>query len=103
MQTVKLATDIADSIMYGGSSMGWSHVAEEEGDAHRWEREMTTVIRNPEGVHYAFDWRQGLTENQENQYPWQKHAYNVPDLTEIDVYEVYPGSKVVTVWLPVQR
>lgn len=42
-------------------------VDEIEGDDHRWQKEMQTVI-DVDGQLYAIDWMRGLTECQENEY-----------------------------------
>ena len=47
----------------------WSgdYVDEIEGDDHRWQKEMQTII-DVDGQLYAVDWMRGLTERQENEY-----------------------------------
>ena len=40
-------------------------VDEIEGNDHRWDREVTTIIE-VDGRYFAIDWRRGLTECQEN-------------------------------------
>lgn len=40
-------------------------VDEIEGDDHRWDREITTIIE-VDGRYFAIDWRRGLTEYQGN-------------------------------------
>lgn len=42
-------------------------VEEIEGDDHRWQKEMQTII-DVDGQLYAIDWMRGLTECQENEY-----------------------------------
>lgn len=55
-----------------GEAVGnWRRVAVVEGDDHRWERDMTLVISSmPSRQLYGIDFRVGLTEDQENTYPW---------------------------------
>ena len=42
-------------------------IEEIEGDDHRWQKEMQTII-DVDGQLYAIDWMRGLTECQENEY-----------------------------------
>lgn len=49
-------------------------IEEQEGNNHRWQREMTTIFKF-EDKFYALDWMQGLTECQENDY--YKQPYEV--------------------------
>lgn len=42
-------------------------IEEIEGDDHRWQKEMQTII-DIDGQLYAIDWMRGLTECQENEY-----------------------------------
>lgn len=58
-------------------------VAELEGNDHRWNREITTVIKIDDKL-YAIDWRRGLTEMQDDSY------YATP-------YQVKEKTKVVEV------
>lgn len=68
-------------------------VDEVEGDDHRWDREMKTILEL-NGKFFAVDWRKGLTENQENSF------YNQP-------YEVTKNEyqKTITIceWMPVKE
>lgn len=36
------------------------------GDAHRWQREVTSIIKLEDGRYFAVEWMEGLTEMQEN-------------------------------------
>lgn len=58
-------------------------VEEIEGDDHRWDREIKTII-SVRGILYALDWRRALTEMQENGF------YNQP-------YQVEKRTKIVEI------
>lgn len=45
------------------------------GDFHRWDREVTSICQIYD-TYYAIDWRQGLTEMQEDNY-WDSQPYEV--------------------------
>ena len=45
------------------------------GEFHRWDREATTICQIKD-KYYAIDWRQGLTEMQEDSY-WDSQPYEV--------------------------
>lgn len=99
-KAMKLKMTIARDIVnkYEEPIDGWSFVAEQEGDEGRWERHMLTVLRGPDGNTYGFNWSSGLTENQDDYYPWG-YSYEIPEGgAEIDVFPVQ--SKIVTtvVW-----
>lgn len=41
-----------------------------EGDDHRWQREMTTIIKVGDR-YFSIDWMAALTEFQKSDFPWQ--------------------------------
>ena len=45
-------------------------ICEEEGYEHRWWREIYTVFEAC-GRYFSITWNRGLTENQENEWPYQ--------------------------------
>lgn len=92
-----MPSETADSLCWmddGQSKEGWTKVATQEGDDHRWWREMTEIVKDPDHALWAFDWKSGLTESQENEFPWEN--YNAPDDEETEVYSVRPVVKTVT-------
>lgn len=48
----------------------FEQVWEEEGDDHRWTRDMSTVVKVADNF-IRIDWSRGLTECQENEY-WEQ-------------------------------
>lgn len=46
------------------------YIDEQEGEDHRWTREMSTIFELNEQL-YCIDWMRGLTECQENEY-WEQ-------------------------------
>lgn len=62
-------------------------IAEIEGDEHRWDREITTIIKIDDKL-YAITWRRGLNEMQEDSYyatPYQVKAKT--KIVEVTYYE----------------
>ena len=47
---------------------GYEYVDQIDGSAGRWMRKMQTIFKY-NGEYWAIDWRSGLTECQENDYP----------------------------------
>lgn len=94
---MKLASDIAEllSDAYVEAEDGWSWVATEAGDSGRWRRQVTTIVRGPDGNTYGYDWDEALTEMQDGEYPWE-------DGDEIDVYAVRPVIVSTTTWVAVK-
>ena len=66
----------------------FEYVDEIEGDDHRWNREMQTIIKIDDRL-FAIDWRKGLTEMQENEYWDQPYEVKVVEKT-IVVKEYVP-------------
>lgn len=58
-------------------------VDEIEGDEHRWQREISTIIEIGNRF-FRIDWMRGLTEYQENEY-WEQP------------YEVEPKEKTIVI------
>ena len=77
-------------------SLVWDsfQVYEKEGENHRWQREMFTVVKVDEKF-YGIRWMQGLTENQENSYEEQPFEVACENKTEIVKKEIWkPVSEV---------
>lgn len=55
-------------------------VDEVEGDDHRWQKEIQTIV-DIDGQLYAIDWMRGLTECQENEFLEQ--PYKVERVEEV--------------------
>lgn len=67
------------------------YVDEIEGDDHRWQKEMQTII-DVDGQLYAIDWMRGLTECQENEYLYQ--PYKVKKVEKVITKTVVNYKKV---------
>ena len=48
------------------------HIDEEEGDSWRWTQSVSTIFEI-DGQLYCIDWERGLTECQDNEYPYQPY------------------------------
>lgn len=57
-------TDLLDRDEY----LGFTRIGQFEFDSGRWESFMTAVVRGDSGQHYAWDYREGLTEMQDTDY-----------------------------------
>lgn len=77
-----------EELEYIALESDFEYVDEIEGDDHRWNREMQTIIRI-DGRLFAIDWRKGLTEMQENEYWDQPYEVKVVEKT-IVVKEYVP-------------
>jgi arylamine N-acetyltransferase len=95
-----MPSEVAESMFWasvGETADGWTKVGEQEGDDGRWTRTISVVVLDPEHNLWAFDYQQGLTENQDNDYPWMRWYSEDPD--EIEVYAVRPHVITVTEWV----
>lgn len=93
-EPVKLPADLARDLACCGPDDdpidGWTVVANEYLESHRWESLHELVIRNGDGQHFMDTYRQGLTERQDTgPYEYEKTATFTP---------VVPKFKVVTEW-----
>lgn len=66
-------------------------IEEIEGDDHRWQKEMKTII-DVDGQLYAIDWMRGLTECQENEYFYQ--PYKVKKVEKVITKTVVSYEKI---------
>ena len=65
-------------------------VEEKEGDDHRWQREIRTILKAGDR-NFAINWMRALTEFQENEYPWQPVEVQYRQWEEVVVkHEWYP-------------
>lgn len=64
----------------------WRQVAEFEGDDHRWQREVSTVIE-ARGRYWRIDWMRALTETSENDF-WDQPVEVRPVTRVIPAHEV---------------
>ena len=67
------------------------YVDEIEGDDHRWQKEMQTII-DIDGQLYAIDWMRGLTECQEDEYLYQ--PYKVKKVEKVITKTVVSYEKI---------
>jgi hypothetical protein len=77
----------------------WVRVDEVEGASRRWEQHMQTIVKSPQGFFYCIGWDHGLTENQENSYPWR--TWNNPEYQDVRIIKVEPYDVITTKWAAV--
>lgn len=64
-------------------------------DSGRWMEYMTCYFKAPDdGKFYSFDWSKGLTENQEDEYPW---GYYGSGDEPVECVEVEPYEETVVI------
>ena len=65
----KLTEEDRYNLVWGSlDDEGYEYVDQIDGSAGRWMRKMQTIFKY-NGEYWAIDWRSGLTECQENEYP----------------------------------
>lgn len=79
----KLSEEEIESLVWDGN-----RVYEEEGDDHRWQKEMFTVVK-VENKFYGICWMKGLTECQENEYYEQPFEVACENKTEVVKKEIW--------------
>jgi hypothetical protein len=90
-----IAEDLFDSDD-GDVVDGWTRVTDQEGDDGRWYRYHTLVVQDPTGRYWGIDYSMGLTENQDNDFPWKPDYQPPPEF--IDIVEMYGLEITTTVW-----
>lgn len=67
-----------------GDCEGFEFVTEIAGRPRRWTTTITAVLKHVEtGKHYGYDWEQGNTESQENEFP--DGSVELPEMVEKEV------------------
>lgn len=86
-----IPSDVVNELLWssdGAHFSGWEKIKTEEGDQSRWHRWQALILRDiTDDSFWAVDYREGLTENQEDVYPWQ-------GAETAEAYQVYPHEKV---------
>lgn len=63
---------------------GWKNTTQIEGDDHRWNKDIYQIYESPEGKFYQYEWSEGLTEYQPNDYPTEiKDGVKYRELIEV--------------------
>ena len=87
--TWTISTDLVEDLFNNDADgftipgYAWTRVTSVEGDDHRWEREHTLVLKHDDGTFWGIDYRTGLTEMQENSYPWRPSYGDRPETLEL--------------------
>lgn len=95
-----ITADQADEILdasYGEPGEivdGFTFIATIEGDQRRWMQGITIVVSDSEDVFWGLDYDRGLTENQENHYPWQGYGGR----TDVELTRLYPHTITTTTY-----
>jgi hypothetical protein len=68
-----ISSPTAEELYEGeGTVDGWRYVTRQEDRMSRWHILYDVILeRTSDGTFWAFCYRMGLTENQENWYPWE--------------------------------
>lgn len=93
-----IPASLAQELIFGGEKDGWSWKAQEDGEDRRWSRANLTILAGPDGNYWGFYWEEGLTENQENEYPWGSSMRTVAT-GDIEVETYKPKEIKATIWV----
>lgn len=74
-------------LMDEGDYDGFKVIAIEDNGSGRWSTHMSTIIELPSGRLYSIDWESGLTEYQENEYPWNSSGRWHHEPIEVEKFE----------------
>lgn len=64
----------------------FEHVAEIEGDDHRWQRDVSTIVK-AHGRYWRIEWMKALTENSEDEF-WDQPVEVKPVTHVVPAHEV---------------
>lgn len=73
---------------------GWRAVAFEEGDNRRWSQHCDVILTEDDETFWAFGVELGLTENQDNTFPWN-NGWGSANVTVVELYQVWPITKTI--------
>lgn len=115
MATMKISGYLARELVHGGDQvcpthpetlcgcppfLQWRKIETVEGDSRRWQQHMETVVLRPDNTYWVIQWENGLTENQDNTWPWEN--YMVPsELKDVEIHQVRPVAVETTSWVDV--
>ena len=76
---------------HGDRVGAWTLVGQAQGNPHRqsrWHQRYWLIVKDERGDTYGLDFGFGLTENQDDDLPWD----DVPDGTELPLTRLYPHT-----------
>jgi hypothetical protein len=84
----------------GESHLDWVKVSDVHLSDSRWESWHWLVVEDPQGDFWAVSYGMGLTENQDNTFPWKGGGWGAPlpetvDAFRVDAFRVVPRLKTV--------
>lgn len=82
-----IPASVAKELAYGCSFDGYKHISNESEDSGRWSAYVTTVYQEA-GKLWAFDWEEGLTENQEDEIHETPYGSGLVEVYEVEPYQV---------------
>lgn len=68
LKKIKSGEKLMENELYYASDKLGEHVCDIYGDSHRWQKEVTTIRRADDGMLFAVEWMEALTEHQESEY-----------------------------------
>lgn len=74
-------------LMDEGDYDGFEVIAIVDNGSGRWSTHMSTIIELPSGRLFSIDWESGLTEYQENEYPWDSTGRWYQEPVEVEKFE----------------
>lgn len=92
-----ISMDLAETLyeLYDGQQEdGWTRVCEQSHGARRWQERRTLVIQDPEGYYWGFSYDIGLTENQDNDMPWDRNWKGEVKET-LELFPLKPYEKTI--------
>ena len=98
--TRTITADQADEILDaadcdpGETAGDFTYITILESSQRRWMQGITIVVSDPDGNFWGLDYDRGLTEEQDNEYPWR--GYGGP--RDVDMRRLYAHQVVTTVY-----
>lgn len=95
---MKIPAEVAEILCYsndGREHEGWRKMYDQERGSGRWNAHHWLVLQEiATGDQYAVEYSLGLTENQENDFPWKPDYQERPEF--VDAFQVWPTT-IITV------
>jgi hypothetical protein len=96
--TRKINADLVEILFEsnpGDEHLDWSKLDDVHISNGRWESWNWLILEDPQGLLWAVPYGLGLTENQDNTYPWKGDGWCPTPPETVTAFQVVPRTKVV--------
>ena len=95
---IQVDSEVAEELFHVsvGNTVGpWRKEADQDLGSGRWDRHMWLVFSDEDGHYWSVEYSLGLTENQENEFPWTKDMWTQKRPSTVEAFRVVPRIETV--------